>query len=183
MKKNKPLTIAIPLLLILFLIAAEYGYSKIQSKMASIKERQAGKTQLVEKYISLISDKPALAKRFASLKEERSALNAKLIEGSTPSIAAAALQEKIKGIVAENGGRISSERIEKTEDLDAFSIISVSINAVLPDSGALNNILYSVETHTPSLFVKELDVTVKNPRKPTGDITVNLVVSAATSKK
>ncbi len=183
MKKNKPLTIAIPLLIILFLIAAEYGYSKIQSKMASIKERQAGKTQLVEKYISLISEKPALAKRFASLKEERSALNAKLIEGSTPSIAAAALQEKIKGIVAEKGGTISSEKIEKTEELGAFSIISVSINAVLPDSGALNNILYDIETHTPRLVVKELDVTVKNARKPTGDITINLVVSALTNKK
>lgn len=183
MKKNKPLTIAIPLLIILLIIAAEYGYSKIQSKMASIKERQAGKTQLVEKYISLISERPALAKRFASLKEERTALNSKLIEGSTPSIAAAALQEKVKGIVAEKGGTISSERIEKTEELDAFSIISVSINAVLPDSGALNDVLYSVETHTPRLFVKELNVTVKNPRKPTGDITINLVISAITNKK
>lgn len=183
MKKNKPLTIAIPLLIILLIIAAEYSYSKIQSKMASIKESQAGKTQLVEKYISLISEKPALAKRFASLKEERSAMNAKLIEGSTPSIAAAALQEKIKGIVTEKGGTISSERIEKSEELNAFSIVSVSINAVLPDSGALNNVLYAMETNTPRLVVKELDLTVKNPRKPTGDIMINLVVSAITNKK
>ncbi|MEW6714609.1 MAG: type II secretion system protein GspM [Nitrospirota bacterium] len=183
MKRNKTLTIAIPLAIVLFLIAAEYGYSKIQSKMASIKERQAGKTQLVEKYISLISEKPALAKNFASLKEERSALNLKLIEGSTPSIAAAALQEKIKGIVTEKGGTISSERIEKTEELEIFTIISVSINAALPDSGALNNILYAIEAHTPRLVVKELDVTVKNHRNPTGDITINLVVSAITNKK
>ncbi|MBI5674270.1 MAG: hypothetical protein HZC48_00380 [Nitrospirae bacterium] len=183
MKRNKPLTIAIPILVILFLIAAHYGYSKIQSKMASIKERQAVKTQLVEKYISLISERPALAKRFASLKEDRSALNAKLIEGSTPSIAAAALQEKIKGIVTEKGGTISSERIEKTEELDSFSIIGISINAVLPDAGALNNILYDIETHIPRLVVKELDVTVKNPRKPTGAVTINLAVSAMTNKK
>lgn len=183
MKRNKPLAIAIPFLIILFLIAAQYSYSKIQSKMSSIKEKQAVKTQLVEKYISLISERPALANKFASLKEERSALNSKLIEGSTPSIASAALQEKIKGIVAEQGGMISSERIEKNEELNAFSIISVSINAVLPDSGALNNILYAIETHTPRLVVKELDVTVKNPKKTTGDITINLVVSAITNKK
>jgi len=183
MKRNKTLTIAIPLLIILMIIAAEYGYSKIQLKIAAIKESQAGKTQLVEKYISLISKKPALAKRFASLKEERSAVNAKLIEGSTPSIAAAALEDKIKGIVTEKGGTISSERIEKAEEAGAFSIISVSINAVLPDPGVLNNILYAMETHTPRLIVKELDVTVRNVRKPAGDIAVNLVVSAITSKK
>jgi hypothetical protein len=183
MKRSKKLTIAVPVAIILFIIAAQYGYSIIQEKITSIKERQAVKTQLVEKYITLIAEKPVLTKRLASLKEERLALNSMLIEGSTPSIASAALQEKIKGIVAEKGGAISSERIEKGEELDDFNVISVSINASLPDASALNDILYAVEAHTPRLFVKELDVTVKNPKKHAGDVMINLVVSALTNKK
>lgn len=183
MTRNRTLSIAAPVAIVLLIIAAQYGYSIIQSRIVSIKEKQAVKTQLVEKYVSLISEKPALEKKLALLKEERRELNLKLIEGSTSSIAAASLQEKIKEIVTEKGGKISSERIGKSEEADAFNIISISINAVLPDSGALNNILYAIETHTPRLVVTELDIMVKNPRKPTGDITVNLVVSAVTNKK
>ena len=60
--------------------------------------------------------------------------------------------------------------------------ITVSIDAVLPDTAALSEILYSIETRTPYLIVKELDTRVRNPREPK-DLMVKMDISALTGGK
>ncbi|MEW6416511.1 MAG: type II secretion system protein GspM [Nitrospirota bacterium] len=183
MKTNKTLIITIPLMVILLgLIMYNYVYLRIRTDIASLKEEQTIKTKTLEKYINLISEKPQLEKKIVSLKEARKADQSKLIEGQTPSLAAATLQDMVKEIVTANGGTISSERVEKPEDLDKFKIISVSIDTVLPDSRALSDILYSIETRTPYLTVKEVDTRVRNYRDPR-ELMVKLDVAAITGGK
>ena len=77
-------------------LAYQYGYLRIQSDLAAIREEQAIKTKTLEKYINLISEKPSLEKKLAALKETRKADDSKLIEGQTPSLAAAQLQDIVK---------------------------------------------------------------------------------------
>ncbi|MDA8433913.1 MAG: type II secretion system protein GspM [Nitrospiraceae bacterium] len=183
MKKNKTLIISLPFLAALLLYGAyQYGYVKIRTDVDSLKEEQTAKTKLLEKSVALIAEKPLLEKRLAALKAEKEADRTKLIEGQTLSLSAATLQETIKGIVTGRGGSISSERVGKPEDYGNFKIITVSIDAVLPDARALSDILYSIETRTPYLVVKELDTRVRNYRDPR-DLTVKLDVSALTSGK
>ncbi|GAB4407169.1 MAG: hypothetical protein OHK0032_02430 [Thermodesulfovibrionales bacterium] len=178
--KNKRLVIGIAIMLILLgLVIYQYGYKKVQEGMASIKEGEAIKTKTLEKYITLISEKPQLEKRLTSLKEIRKGEDSKLIEGQTPSLATAALQEMVKGIVTGRGGTISSERVGKPEDLGKFRVINASIDAILPDSKALSDILYSIETRTPYLTVKELDVRIRDFRNPK-ELMIKLDVAAIT---
>ena len=182
-KKNRTLIITGPLLLILFgFIIYQYVYLNIQTQVASIKETQAIKTKTLEKYINLISEKPQLEKRLADLKEERTAEDSKLVEGQTLSLAAASLQEMVKDIVTRSGGTISSERTGKPEDLGKFKVITVSIDTVVPDTRALRDILYSIETRTPYLIIKELDIRIRNYKDPREQM-VKLDVSAITSSK
>jgi hypothetical protein len=47
-----------------------------------------------------------------------------------------------------------------------IQILSVSVDATLPDVATLSDILYSIETRTPELVIKELDVRVRNFRDP-----------------
>lgn len=183
MKRNRKLLIAIPLMVILSgLVIYQYGYLRIHSDITSIKEEQAVKTKTLEKYITLISEKPHLEKKLSLLKETRKTDESRLIEGQTPSLAAAVLQDTVKGIITGRGGTISSERVLKPEDLGKFKIISVSIDAVLPDSRALSDILYAIETRTPYLVVKELDTRVRDYRNPR-DLIIKLDVSALTATK
>lgn len=183
MKKNRTLILTIPIMLILIgLILYQYVYLGVQKELISMKESQAIKTKTLEKYINLIAEKPELEKNLASLKKIRDAENAKLIEGQTLSLAAANLQEMVKEILIRNGGTISSERVGKPEDIDAFKIISISIDTVLPDTRSLSDVLYSIETQTPSLTVKELDIRVRNFRDPR-ELVVKLDVSALTSSR
>jgi len=183
MKKSRTLLITLPIMVILIGIAVyQYVYVRIQTDVASIKEEQAMREEVLEKYIGLISEKAQLEKTLVSVKEARNAEASKIVEGQTLSLAAATLQETVKEVITSRGGTISSERVEKPEDYGKFKIITVSIDSVLPDSRTLSDILYSVETRTPYLTVKELDVRVRNFRDPK-ELMVKLSVSALTSSR
>jgi len=180
MRRNKTLVISIPLLIVLAAVSVyRYGYVRVREDMASLREDEAVKMRILEKYVTLIDEKPSIEKHIAALKEDRKAAEAKMIEGQTLSLSAASLQETVKGIITGRGGTISSERVGKPEDRGKFKVISVSIDAVLPDARALGDILYSIETRTPHLVVKELDTRVRNFRDPR-DLMVKLDVTALT---
>jgi hypothetical protein len=180
MKRSKTLIITIPLMVTLLgLVMYQFVYLRTQANVALIKEGQSIKTKTLEKYITLISEKPQLGEKLVSLKESRKADDSNLIEGQTPSLAAATLQDIVKNTVTGSGGTISSERVVKPEDLGKFKVISVSIDTVLPDSRALSDILYSLETRTPYLIVKELDIRIRDFRNPR-ELMVKLDVSAIT---
>jgi hypothetical protein len=181
MGKNKTFIITIPLMAILLgLVMYQFIYLRIRTDVALIKESQSVKTKTLEKYITLISEKPQLEKKLASLKETRKADDSKLITGQTPSLSAAQLQDIVKDIITGRGGTISSERVGKPEDLGKFKVISVSVDAMIPDSRALSDILYSIETRTPYLIVKELDARIRNYRDPR-ELMVKLDISAITA--
>lgn len=183
MKRNKTLITTIPLMAMLIgLVMYQHVYLRTQTDVTSIREEQAIKTKTLERYITLISEKPQLEKNLASLKEARKADDSKLIEGQTLSLAAATLQDMVKDIITGKGGTISSERVGKPEDLNKFKVISVSLDAVLPDSGALTDVLYSIETRTPFLIVKEIDTRVRNYRNPR-ELMVKLDISAITGSR
>lgn len=170
------------MIILLGLMAYDYGYVRIQAEMASMKEMEALKAKMLTRYVSLIAERPYLEKKLATLKERRKAEDSKLIEGQTLSLSAATLQETVKGIITARGGTISSERVDKPEDLGNFKVITISIDSVLPDPRVLSDILYAVETRTPYLVVKEADIRVRNFREPR-ELMVKLRVSALTLSK
>lgn len=183
MQRSKTLVWAVPLMIVLLLlIAYKYGYREMRLGMASVREEQEIKIKLLQKYMGLIAQRPQVEKQINLLKTERKADDIKLVDGQTPSLAAATLQEIIKGIIAEKGGTISSERVEKPEDMGKFRIITISMDTVLPDAAALSEILYSIETRTPYFILKELDIRTVNFRNPK-DLLVKMDISALTNAK
>jgi uncharacterized protein YutE (UPF0331/DUF86 family) len=181
--KNRTLVLGIPVMAVLLgLLIYQYVYVRVQTDVASIKESQTVRTKSLEKYMTLIAEKPQLEKELVSLKEERKADDSKLVEGRTLSLASASLQDMVKDIVTRSGGTISSQRVNKPEDLGKFKVITVSIDTILPDTRALRDILYAIETRTPYLIVKEADIRIRNFRSPREEV-VKLDISALTSGK
>ena len=184
-QKSRTLIIAIPVMVILFgMVIYQYGYMRISTGLAEISEERALKLDLLNKYTFLISERPQIEKDLALLREERQAVNAKLIEASSLSVASATLQKLVKEIILGSGGTIKSQRINKMEDLGSFKVITVSIDTEVPDAGVLGDILYSIETSTPYIVVKELDVRVRKARRRRGKrkgqdkLTIKLELSA-----
>ncbi len=184
MKKNNTfLIIAIPLAIVLFgLTIYEYGYRSIRSEVEATKEASFEKKRLLKKYLTLIAGRPRLEQQLSALKETRKAESTKVIEGVTASVAAASLQDTVKGIITARGGTISSERIEKPEDLGKFRVITIALDAVVPDIRTLSDTLYALETQTPYLVVRELDATVRNYQAPK-ELMVRLKLSGLTGGK
>jgi uncharacterized protein YdbL (DUF1318 family) len=181
--RKRSLVIALPILLILAgLVLYQYGYLQVKAEIASVKEMQAAKIKTLQKYLAFVSKKPELEKTLSQLKEARKADEPKLLAGDTLSLAAAALQTTVKGMITARGGTISSERVEKPEDLGKFKVVTVSIDAVVPDSRVLSDALYAMETQTPYLVVRELDTRVRNYTQPR-DLMVRLKVSGMTGGK
>ena len=143
---------------------------------------QTAKANSLQKYLAFVSKKADFEKALVRLREERKADEPKLLSGDTLSLAAASLQTTVKGMITSRGGTISSERVEKPEDLGKFKMVSVSIDAVVPDPRALSDVLYAMETQTPYLVVRELDARVKNFAQPR-DLMIRLKVSGITGGK
>ncbi|HOE19121.1 MAG TPA: type II secretion system protein GspM [Syntrophorhabdaceae bacterium] len=182
-QRSKLLKFAIPVIVVLFvLVAYQYGYEKIRAEMSSVREMQAMKVRTLEKYISAIAERPLIEARLASSKEQRKADDAKIIEGQTYSLSANTLEDIVRGIITGRGGSISSERVEKPDDLGAFKVVNVSMDVVLPDTRALSDVIYSIETRTPYIVVRELDVRARNIREPR-ELTVKLRIAALTGGK
>ncbi|HET6461866.1 MAG TPA: type II secretion system protein GspM [Syntrophales bacterium] len=179
-RKTKLLLIAIPLNVILLgAVIYQYGILNIREQMSFVDEMQASKMQTLQKYADAIAQKANLEKQVVSLKEKRKNEDTKIIVAQTPASAAASLQNLVKGIIAGRGGTINSERVERPEDLGKFKVINVVVDVVFPDIRALSDTLFAIETQTPYLVVKELDVRVRNYADPR-DLLVKLKVSGLT---
>ena len=175
--KNRKLIIAIPILVALLgATLYEYGYLRVQSEINDLEDEAASKAKTLAKYKALIAQKPQIEESLAALKQARKTESAKTIEGQTPSIAAASLQNAVKGIITSRGGSITSERADKPEEAEKFRIITVTVEAVLPDTRALADTLYAIETQSPYLVVREMDTRIRAFKDPR-DLSVKFRIS------
>jgi hypothetical protein len=70
-------------------------------------------------------------------------------------------------VAAPPPGKVQTlKKTVRSAEPPRIQVLSVSIDATLPDISALGDILYSIETRTPDLVIKELDVRVRNFREP-----------------
>jgi hypothetical protein len=178
--RSRLLVIAVPLMLILMgAVIYQYGYQRVHAELAEKEEAASVKSRILQKYMGMIADKPRLETELTALKELRKAETSNMIEGQTASVAAAALQSHLDALIASMGGSIASKRVEKIEEAGKFKIITVTMDAVLPDTKALSDTLYAIESQIPYLAVRELEVRIRNPREPR-DLSVRLKVSGLT---
>ncbi|MBP7526687.1 MAG: hypothetical protein KA801_02100 [Syntrophorhabdaceae bacterium] len=176
--RSKLLPYALPVIVILACLTAwQYGYVNARQEITSLKETSASRARTLARCMELIAGKANLEKKLEMLKEKRKSDESKILDAQTPSLCAASLQETVKGVITGRGGSITSERVEKAENLGRFQVISISIDATLPDARALSDILYGIETRTPYIVVREVDTRVRNFRDPR-ELMVKLRLSA-----
>lgn len=169
-----------PLILVLAAgVIYEYGIISIREKVTFIEDLKILKIKTLRKYAETVAQKPNLEKRVLALKDMRKREDAKIFTAQTPAIAAANLQNSVKGIISGRGGTINSERVEKPEELGKFKVTNVVLDVIFPNVRVLSDTLYAIETQMPYLVVKELDVRVRNYADPK-DLIVKLKIAALT---
>jgi general secretion pathway protein M len=90
------------------------------------------------------------------------------LEGSTVTIAGAALLQRVVGAVTRHGGSVSSSQLDlqSTQAKDGFISVTASFDLEQP---ALQQIIYDLEAGMPFLFVDQLAVQGPAPSMTSGE--------------
>lgn len=97
--------------------------------------------------------------------------------GKEEELAPAALGPAKETAKIQKPERSPKPKKEKSEEKSRFKYVSVSFDFTAPDTGALRDIIFFVETRVPYLLIKELDCRVRNFREPR-ELMVKLDVTA-----
>ncbi len=163
-------------------VVYRYGYLRVRAELSDIEEAQAQKIQILQKQVTLISKKSQLEQEQRALWEARRAEGTKFIDGTTAAMAAASMQQMVKGVITGKGGAVLAENVERPEDAAGFTIISETLDSSYPDIKAFLDTICALETQAPCLSIREVDVRVKNSTDPR-DLAVRLRISALTTVK
>jgi general secretion pathway protein M len=120
--------------------------------------------RLLQSYRERAEQRPQLAQLLAA-EEERAASVTGYLAAIDDALAAAELQDRVKGVVEAAGGELRSAQSLKVEPVDAIEGVrraglKVRFSA---DVESLGTILYDLETGEPYLFVDGLSI--REPRR------------------
>jgi general secretion pathway protein M len=156
-------TLAIALLVLLGLAVILPWWNQ----MALYDEEALGTAERMGRYQNLIASKQDLAKELQQLRADQNKQGVFITAPST-ELAAAQLQKQAKDAVSQAGGTlVSTQNLEPDTD-DMLEKIRVRVR-MKGDAGALADVLHSIESAHPLMFVENLKVksrrTVKGRRK------------------
>jgi len=136
------------------------GYRQSEDAVAEAQELLAG-------YRSVAARRDVLEAQLAALsaRQDDSGL---YLAGATDALAAAALQDHVKGAIEGSGGNLRSIQILPGEDDEGFRRVGVraQLTATVND---LLRILHEIEGGTPFLFVDALEVNNRRARRRSRD--------------
>lgn len=105
---------------------------------------------------------PALARAMKQA-ESRNDFGQYLLPGGSPALAAAALQEQVKGLVGEGQGQLASTQVVRPARDGDFTRISINARAFV-DLDGLQRLMHQLESARPLLVVDDLMILVRRAR-------------------
>jgi hypothetical protein len=163
-------------------VVYRYVYLNVRAELSEMREAQDQKMKILRKQLTLISRKSQMESERQALGEERKAEGTGFIGGATAALAAANMQQLVKGIIVGKGGAVLAETLEKPEDEQGFTVVSETLDITFADIRAFVDAVCALEAETTYIGLKELDVRVKNSVDPR-ELAVRLKVSALTDGK
>lgn len=152
------LVIALPYWLMVRPILDEFA--RIDSEIAEQHERLGRLTSIAARLATLESQRDALA-RGGNRAEG-------YLTGSSEAIVAADLQNRLKTLISNAGGKLASTQVLPATDEAGFRQVSVRVRLNTSING-LSTLLYELETGEPLLFIDNLDVSTRQDRPRTGE--------------
>lgn len=119
----------------------------------------------LERQYRKISEKTSVQKEHSALEADLKALEAGLLPGDTPPIAAARMQNMLKEMAQSAGIEITLEKTINPVEKGMYLVIPVEIGFTATTE-KLSKMLYQITASKTILAVSDMKVTVKNIRNP-----------------
>lgn len=123
----------------------------------SIQNRIQAKKKMIESSLSVIRKKGGAEKRLAQLNKEESKWKKRLLKGTSPSLAAAELQDIVNSLAFQKGITITSIRVKPAETINGWQKIPLQARAK-GDIKAVQDFIYQLETHSRYLVITRLEM-------------------------
>lgn len=162
------------LALLLFLVINYIIIPFIQSER-EIREGTEQKEVTLEQYERIIAGRAEVEKQLAQVKKKQTQLNAKLLTGSTPSLAAADMQKMLEKIAATHDLEMKSVKVQDGEKQGDLLTIPLEIR-LQTDLERTRKFLADIEKSQKDLIVPSLKISVQNQRDPK-EVIVTMVVT------
>ena len=144
------------ILLLLLLFVAGAVLLPWWNQMTDLEVGTSRNLDLLHKHQSLLADRPALEARLNDPRSQ-ARMNSDYLKGRTGALAAAELQQQIKGIVGTARGQLVSTQTLPVEESSPTSKITVRVR-MRTDTDAMLKVLHSLESGKPLLFVENLTI-------------------------
>ena len=141
-----------------------------------VEDNISTKEMTYKKYIAFIAKKKEVEKDLALLRDKEKNLDAKLLKGDTPSLAASDLQQILTQVSVQAKTMIQSTKVMEAEPLSG-GFLSVPIQVKLvSDISRSRRFVAMIEDQTKYLTIPELRISVLNKADPK-EVVVTMVVS------
>ena len=155
--------VALALVLIPAIALIRFGIWPLVESYASSDSELAQTRAEISRYQQLLNELPALEAAVEELERTRP-LAPYLLAGTNRALAAADLQRRLQDAAEKHGVTILSLRVKTPVDDGQLERISVEAR-LRAGIRELRDLLYIVETTTPYLFVEDLSINVRQPRR------------------
>ena len=129
----------------------------------------------LEKFEKIIAGRAEVEKQLAQLKKKQTQMNAKLLTGSTPSLAAADMQKMLEKISGTHDLELKSVKVQDGEKQGDLLTIPLEIR-LQTDLERTRKFLADIEKNQKYLIVPSLKISVQNQRDPK-EVIVTMVVT------
>jgi hypothetical protein len=165
------IAIALALAAYIFLVVPLVEAKKKADQTIALNQR------ILLKYAEILQNRKTVEEGLARTQKQREEIQKRLIQGETPQLGAAHLQDLVKRLAEKNSLGLRSFRNLDPKEVGSFRRISVQIEFnPLSSMQNLTQFLYELEHQEQELMISEMDLLVFNPRMP-NTIQGNLIIS------
>ena len=173
-KRDKKFLTVGALALLLFLVINYVIVPFIESER-EIREGTEQREVTLENYERIIAGRAEVERQLAQVKKKQAQLHAKLLTGSTPSLAGADMQKMLEKIAGAHDLEMKSVKVQDGEKQGDLLTIPLEIR-LQTDLGRTSKFLADIEKNQKYLIVPSLKISVQNQRDPK-EVIVTMVVA------
>jgi general secretion pathway protein M len=139
----------------------------VLDRFAAVDATIAEQNEMLVRYGGVSERLDALESRLTALKRDGGRAD-DYLAGDSEAIVAAELQNRLKTLIANSGGKLASTQVLPSTEEAGFRQVTVRVRLNAGIEG-LRRILYQLETDRPLLFIDNLDISSRQDRPRAGE--------------
>lgn len=179
-KRDKKFLVGGALAFVLFLIITYVIAPFIESEK-EIQEGTQQKEMILQKYERIINQRGEVEKKLAQLRGKQNEVSRALLQGSTPSLAAAEMQKILEKMSSTHELELKSVKVQDAEERGAFLAIPIEVR-LITDLNRTRKFLADLEKNQKYFTIPQLRISVQNQRDPK-EVIVTLVITGFCMKE